>query len=254
MPTTYTVAVLSDMHGNAAAFEAVLADLAAQPHDATVLAGDLLLNGPRPVETLAAVRALAVPTIHGNTEPMIVDPVATQPVAAWVRARLTDDDLAYLAALPFEHRITPPGGTSPADDLLIVHATPTDVDATLFTEPPPHRPEIAAITPEAGAAALLGDARANLILYGHIHYFSSGTIRGQRVASIGSVGFPFDTDHRAAYALVTWDGRAWHVTPRRVPYDHQAVIAEYAALDMPLTDLHTRRLATATFVAHPPTS
>ena len=176
----YTVAVLSDMHGNAAAFEAVLADLAAQPHDATVLAGDLIMNGPRPAEICAAVRALGVPTVHGNTEPMLTDPAEDDPTARWVRERLTEDDLTYLAALPFSHHITPPGGNSPEDDLLIVHATPTDVDGVIITQLPPDQTAITATTSEDEAAALLGDARANLILYGHIHYFSSGTIRGQR--------------------------------------------------------------------------
>jgi predicted phosphodiesterase len=245
----YTVAVLSDMHGNAAAFEAALADLAAQPHDATVLAGDLIMNGPRPRETLAAVRALGVPTIHGNTEPMLTDQANDDPVARWVRDRLGDDDLAYLAALPFSHRITPPGGSSPDDDLLIVHATPTDVEAALFTELPPDQEAITATTPEDEAAALLGDARANLILYGHIHCFTSGTVRGRRVASVGSVGFPADRDRRAAYALVTWDGGNWHVAPRRVPYDYQAVIAEYADLDIPRKEIFIHRLREATFIA-----
>jgi predicted phosphodiesterase len=245
----YTVAVLSDMHGNAAALEAVLADLAAQTHDAMVFAGDLIMNGPRPAETLAAVRALGVPTVHGNTEPMITDQSNNDPVARWVRERLTDDDLAYLAALPFSYRITPPGGNSPDDDLLIVHATPTDVDAALFTQVPPGQEAINRITPEDKAVALLGGARANLILHGHIHIFSSGTIRGQRVASVGSVGYPADRDHRAAYALVTWDGQEWRVTPRRVPYNYQAVIAEYADLDIARKEIFIRRLADATHVA-----
>lgn len=241
----YTVAVLSDMHGNAAAFAAALADLATRPHDATVFAGDLVMNGPRPVETLAAIRALGVPAIYGNTEPMITAPTHPDPVARWVRERLSDDDLAYLAALPFSHRIAPPGGATPDDDLLIVHATPTDVDAALLTALPPGGGPLVAVTPEDRAVALLGDARANLILYGHIHYFSAGTLRGRRVASIGSVGFPADGDHRAAYALVTWDGQDWRVIPRRVPYDHQAVIADYAALDLPRKDLFIRRLGAA---------
>ncbi|MFN8516552.1 MAG: metallophosphoesterase family protein [Thermomicrobiales bacterium] len=245
----YIVAVLSDMHGNAAALEAVLADLAAQLHDATVFAGDLIMNGPRPAETLAAVRGLGVPTVHGNTEPMITDRDNPDPVARWVRERLTEDDLAYLAALPFSHRITPPGGESPRDDLFIVHATPTDVDTALFTELLPGQEAIAAITPEDKAIALLGDARANLILYGHIHFFSSGTVGGRRVASIGSVGYPADGDQRAAYALVTWDGQNWRVTPRRVPYDVDAVIAEYADLDIPRKAIFIRRLAEAIHVA-----
>ncbi len=247
----YTVAVLADIHGNDAALDAVLADLAAQPHDAIVLAGDLLVNGPRPREVLARVRALRAPAIYGNTERALVaarDGADVDPVTAWARARLGEDDLAYLAALPFAHRVTPPGGASPADDLLIVHATPTDVNAMLVTELPPVSDGLTAPTPEPEAAALLGAARANLILYGHIHYASAGTIRGQHLASIGSVGFPFDGDHRAAYALVAWEGRAWRVAHRRVGYDHLATIAALEREGAPGAALFARRLAEAAWI------
>ena len=247
----YTVAVLSDFHGNLAALDAVLDDLAAQPHDATVIAGDLAANGPYPAEVLARVRALDVPVIYGNTERFLVDaqsPLHDDRVVRWTRERLGADDLAYLAGLPFEHRTTPPGGVSPADDLLIVHATPTDVHAMIVTELPPVGATLTALTPEAEAAALIGEARANLILYGHIHYASSGTIRGQRLASIGAVGFPFDGDPRAAYALVNWDGQMWRVAHRRVAYDHLAVIASLQQAGIPRADLFARRLIEATFI------
>ncbi|CAA9557774.1 MAG: hypothetical protein AVDCRST_MAG88-1246 [uncultured Thermomicrobiales bacterium] len=182
----FTVAVLADIHGDAAAFNAVLTDLATQPHQATVLAGDLLLNGPHPLEVLARVRTLGAPAIQGNTEQLLLaarDAPNTDAVTRWVRAQLSEDNLAYLAALPLAHRITPPGGVSPKDDLLIVHATPTDVNAMIITQLPPAG-TVLTLTSEPEAVALLGDARANLILHGHIHYASAGTIRGQRLASI----------------------------------------------------------------------
>jgi diadenosine tetraphosphatase ApaH/serine/threonine PP2A family protein phosphatase len=97
---------------------------------------------------------------------------------------------------------------------------------------------------------LIGDARANLILYGHIHYASSGTVHGQRLTSIGATGFPFDRDQRAAYALVTWDGSEWRVTHRRVAYDVQAAIAEARASGAPFAQLAAGRLQYA--VANPP--
>jgi len=71
MADRYTVAVVSDMHGNVAGFDATLADLATQPHDLLVIAGDLVLNGPRPAETLARVREQNAPTIYGNAERFI---------------------------------------------------------------------------------------------------------------------------------------------------------------------------------------
>ena len=77
----YTVAVLADMHGNDAAFAAALADLATVPHDAIVLAGDLLVNGPRPRAVLARARGLGAPAVCGNTDRYLVedraDPVVT---------------------------------------------------------------------------------------------------------------------------------------------------------------------------------
>lgn len=243
----YTVAVLSDIHGNAAALAATLADLAAQPHEAVVIAGDLVLNGPRPAESLARVRERNVPTIVGNTDRFFAPDhsEAGSPGVRWVRERLGTDGVAYLLALPFDHRITPPDGSSPDDDLLIVHASPQDVNTAVITEPNAASASGSRITPEDEAAQLIGGARANLILYAHIHYASSGTVRGQRLASIGAVGFPFDGDQRAAYALVTWDGANWQVAHRRVAYDVQAVIADLRASDAPFADLASRRLETA---------
>lgn len=250
MAGQYTVAVIADIHGNVAGFDAVLADLAAQPHDLLVIAGDLVLNGPRPAESLARVREQAAPTIYGNTERFFADPAhpfAHDPGVEWVRERIGEEGVAYLAALPFDHRVTPPGGRSPEDDLLIVHATPTDVDAVLVTQLLPKAPTLQ-ITPEAEATALIGGARADLILSGHIHCASAGSVGGQRVASIGSAGFPFDGDHRAAYALVAWDGAHWQVTHRRVAYDDAAVIADLEESGAPFAALSIRRLREANWI------
>ena len=252
MAMEYSVAVISDIHGNVAAFDAVLADLATQPHDTVVIAGDLLLFRPRPAESLARVRECNVPTIYGNTDAFLLDTerVAGDPGLQWVQARIGAEGSAYLGSLPLAQRIAPPGGTSPNDDLLIVHASPTDVDNAVITEANPASGSGQRLTPEDVAVRLIGDARANLILYGHIHYASSGTVHGQRLASIGATGFPFDRDQRAAYAIVTWDGTAWQVAHRRVDYDVQPVIDELHDSGAPFADLAAGRLRYA--VAQPP--
>ena len=247
MAAEYTVAVLSDLHGNVAAFAAALADLVTQPHEAVVIAGDLVLSGPRPAETLARVQERNVPTIVGNTDRFFAPdhPESGSPAIAWVREWIGAAGVAYLLALPFDHRITPPDGTSPDDDLLIVHASPTDVNTAVITVPNPASASGGHVTPESEAVRLMGGARADLILNAHIHYASSGTVRGQRLASIGAVGFPFDGDRRAAYALVAWDGAHWQVTHRRVPYDVEAVIADLRASDAPFAQTAIRRLERA---------
>jgi len=247
MATTYTVAVLSDIHGNVAALDAVLADLIAQPHEETVIAGDLAFLGPRPAESIARVREMNVPTIYGNSDRYLShgNPhFSREDWLEWTRERIGPDDLQYLAGLPFDHYIVPPDGRQPEDNLLIVHASPTDVEAAVITETNPTAPTIT-LTPEADAARMIGDARADLILYGHIHYASAGTVGGQRVASIGAVGFPFDGDPRAAYALVTWDGTHWAVTHRRVAYDYEAVARDAEQSGAPFAAIAAHRLREA---------
>src|SRR3954471_17032258 len=98
MAAEYTVAVISDIHGNVAAFDAVLADLITQPHEAIVIAGDLALFGPRPAEALARVRERNVPTIYGNTDAYLLDEqrVAGDPGLQWVRERIGSDGGTYL--------------------------------------------------------------------------------------------------------------------------------------------------------------
>ena len=164
----------------------------------------------------------------------------------WVRERLDTKAIAFLSDLPFTHRITPPGGISPGDDLLIVHATPTDVEAVLTLEP--DRFGLLTVTPQPRAARLLGSARADLILAGHLHYASSGTVGERRCATVGSVGLPYDGDTRAAYAMAAWDGRNWQVHHCRVDYNHLQVAAEIEQSSFPFAANSAERLRRARFI------
>ena len=243
----FSVIVLADVHGNAAALRAVLAAIEGQTYDSLVFAGDLVLNGPRPAETLATIRALDVPTIQGNADRYVCEPHHPDPGVQWVRGRLDAEAIAYIADLPFAHRITPPGGQSPCDDLLIVHATPTDIAAVLVLEP--DRFGLLTVTPQPEAERLLGTAHADLILAGHLHYASSGTVGGRRCATVGSVGFPYDGDARAAYARAVWNGQSWELHHCRVAYDHLRVAAEIGRSSFPFAANAAERLREARFIA-----
>lgn len=224
---TETVAILSDVHGNDRALQAVLAALATTPHDRIVIAGDHVWNGVRPAEALRRLRTLEVPMLLGNTDEYLWRPAKhpDMPVmVAWSQRQIGDEGIAFLRSLPISWRETPPGGTSPDDDLLVVHATPTDVDAELVLEPDPFGS--LAVTPADEARQLIGDARAGLIVAGHLHYASSGTIDGQRVATVGSVGGSLDGNPEAAWALARWDGRSWTLEHRRTAYDVEAAATE----------------------------
>ncbi|MBX6377581.1 MAG: metallophosphoesterase, partial [Clostridia bacterium] len=109
----FTVAVLADIHGNLAALEAVLRDLATVAPDRVVVAGDLVFNGPRPREVVEAIQSLSATVLRGNTDELVVRASAAgQHVASWTRRQLLAEHLDFLAALPFDCRIEPaPGQT-----------------------------------------------------------------------------------------------------------------------------------------------
>ena len=226
-PQPVTVAILSDVHGNDIALRAVLAELDATPHDLTVIAGDHVWNGVRPAEALRRLRALDAPMLLGNTDEYLWLPSRHPDMPAmidWTRHQIGDNGVAFLGGLPIAWRSTPPGGTSPGDDLLVVHATPTDVDAELVLEPDPFGS--LSVTSAEEARRLLGDARAGLIVAGHLHYASSGRFDGQRLATVGSVGGSLDGNPAAAWALARWDGTSWTLDHRRTAYDVEAAATE----------------------------
>ena len=160
-----------------------------------VIAGDLAFSGPHPLESISVVRDLNVPTIYGNNDQALYNHASFEEVTTaprdhleWTRKQIGEEGMNYLANLPFEYRITPPGKEAPVEDLLIVHATPTDVSAVVVVEPDGIFP----MTPENRAKQLLGSANANLIVAGHIHHATYGMIGNQRFATVGSVGLPID--------------------------------------------------------------
>ncbi len=245
---TYTVALLADIHGNLAALEAVLADLASQSYDQLVIAGDLVMNGPHPAETLACIQGLHTPTLFGETDRAVVEAgsgKSDNALACWTAERIGPAGITYLDALAFSHTIYPPQNASPEHELLIIHATPANVAAFLILQPNPLDARCDKPTPEAAALNMLGETHAQTIIHGHVHYASSGFVGRQQVLSIGAVGFPFDGNPQAAYTLATWDGSNWNVTHRRVTYDYERVIAAMVHSGQPQASTMAHRLRTA---------
>ena len=132
------IAIISDIHGNQMALEAVLQDLKQQPQvDQIVIAGDLCLNGPRPRETLHIIRTLNCPVIQGNVDVEVVTggPDAgskKRDIIAWTREQIGSEGIGYLAQLPLTHLVTDPYG----NDLMVVHANPLNQEDAIFPTSP----------------------------------------------------------------------------------------------------------------------
>lgn len=203
------VAVFSDVHGNAVALEAVLDDIAAQRPDHLICGGDLAFGGPDPERSVTRIRGLGIPCIRGNTDEWLTpDAADREPISDWTRSRLSEASRRYLASLPFDHRL---------GDLVVVHATPWSISAMVPKDADP-----------ALLRRVLAEARASAVVYGHIHQGWIGRVRDLGlIANCGSVGFPFDGDPRACYALLDQRTSGWTAELRRVAYDVERAAAGF---------------------------
>ncbi len=244
------LAIMSDVHGNLTALEAVLADIAGQgPFDALGVAGDLCEWGPRPREALTRVRELGCPVVQGNTDRNVITTDEAQLRAigksahsieglAWTRAQLGAAGAEYLAALPFAHTYPGPRGRGDLDALM-VHANPRDMDTRLDPDAPPDDVE-----------TLLAGATAAVVAFGHLHTPYVRRVAGRLLVDVSSVGYPRDGDRRAAYAILECDDggdTGWRATIRRVPYDLAATAAAFRASGMPRAGKRIKRLYRASY-------
>ena len=216
------LALFSDVHGNLTALEAVLADIARQDADLVVFAGDLCLMGPRPAECLRLLRERQIASILGNTDEFTVGSGAPPPrfseIIPWTQAELGAEDTAWLGRRPFGLRVAPTARA--ADDLLIVHANPRDLNRIVFPSESDQLARYGHIRqPDAELGPLFAGVEAAVVAYGHIHVPGLRQSGGTLLVNVASVSMPGDGDPRAKYALLAWDGQRWSAEHRRVAYD-----------------------------------
>lgn len=226
------LAVVSDIHGNLPALEAVLAEIGREKVDRVVNLGDIVSGPLWPQETAARLRALAWPTIRGNHERQLLTlPVDRMGAAdAFARARLGGDELRWLAALPATLDL--------GDGVWCCHGTPASDLAYLLETVTPDlgrsgSPGVRAAN-AAEVAGRLGTVTSALVLCGHTHMPRVVRSGATLVVNAGSVGLPaFDDDHphahlmetgspHARWALVERVEAGWQVQQRLTAYDCQA--------------------------------
>ena len=221
-------AAIADIHGNADALAAVLADIDAQGISEIANLGDLLSGPLDPAGTLALIRARSMGVIRGNHDRWLVerDPAEMGHSDRVAHAALTAEGLEWLRGLP---------AVLDWQGVLLCHATPGD-DLTYWLE---EVREGGAVAPRgaAGVAALLGDVSAPLVLCGHTHTARAVQIGGTLIVNPGAVGQPSyeddvpvphvmqSGDPAARYAVLEEGPAGWSVSFRRVPYDTARMVA-----------------------------
>jgi putative phosphoesterase len=208
-----TLAIVSDIHGNFTALEAVQDDIERRGIERVVHGGDLAVVGCSPAEVVDRIRELGWPGIVGNTDELLWRPeehavqlerapqlerllsMLFDTYAPATREILGEERLAWLQAMPVEHR---------EDDLALVHASPGD----LWRAPAPD-------ADDETLADTYGPLDARIAVYGHIHRPYVRAVGELTVVNSGSVGNPFDGDPRAGYVVIDGD----EATVLRLEYD-----------------------------------
>jgi predicted phosphodiesterase len=233
------LAVVSDIHGNLPALQAVLADIGREKVDRVVNLGDIVSGPLWPQATATLLRTLDWPTIRGNHERQLLTLPADRmgPADAFARARLAEENLNWLAALPATLDL--------GDGVWCCHGTPaSDLQYFLETVTPDlgshGSPGVRAAT-AAEAAERLGAVAAPLVLCGHTHMPRALQCGDTLVVNPGSVGLPaFDDDHphahvmetgspHARWALVERVASSWQAQQRLTAYDWEAAARQAEA-------------------------
>ncbi len=243
------VALISDIHGNAVALEAVLGDIGRRRVDEIVCLGDVAAGGPQPREALERLRTLGCDVVCGNADEWLLGrpPVAededgrrVRAIVEWTRALLGDADVAYLES--FVPTIEFDLGASRR--LLGFHGSPRATSDRLL-----------AATPDEEVSRLLAGAAAEVLAGGHTHLQLARRLGGSLLVNPGSVGLPLPESIDASsvpgelclprfaeYALVEAEAEI-AVELRRAPIDLEALGRAGHISGMPYADWWAAGLA-----------
>jgi putative phosphoesterase len=234
------VAVVSDIHGNLTAFEAVLADIRQASPDLVLHGGDLADPGSSPIEIVDRIRALGWQGVMGNTDEMLVQPdsledfagqssapptlwAAIRKIASATRSVLGDERLTWLRELP---------RAMTQETFALVHATPE----SCWQAP-------AAEATNAELEAIYSSLGRPIIAFGHTHLPSIRSLAGpvKLIINTGSVGLPYDGDPRASYLML--EGSTPSI--RRVEYDVEKELKALSSCGLPGAEWAAKMLRTS---------
>jgi len=208
------IAVLSDIHGNLTAFNAVLNDINKLGIDKFIIAGDHIVDCPEPNEVLEIIKKLNAYVIKGNREEYILNynkglhdewrRHKQMAATLWTYNVLDKGNIKYIEKLPEQLSISLPG----MDAIRVVHGSPTNINEEIFPDKYPERIEKA-----------LKDIKEPVLICGHTHHPWSKTVYNKLIVNPGSVGVPFNKNKCAEYAVLTWEDNKWMVSHRQAGYD-----------------------------------
>lgn len=232
-------ALISDVHANLPALEAVLSDIAAQGVDATYHIGDLVGYAPWPNEVVAALAERQIAGVAGNYDSTVASDYkhcgcryedAQQEALShrsyeWTREHASTPTKRVLGALPFRIDLRPFGGHAAGPTITLVHGNNV-LNTVYVTE---DRSDEFLTKMGQGVGARAGD----VVAFGHTHKPWHRIVDGVHFVNTGSVGRPKDGDWRAGYVVLTVDRSGVTVDIVRVEYDVERAASAILASTLP---------------------
>jgi len=212
------IAVISDIHANIYALEAVLRDIEKKQVDIIYCAGDLVGYAPFPNEVVELVRAKKIPTVMGNYDDGVGNMrficgcdykdekarVLGEKSIMWTKEHTSEKNKEFLRGLPREIDFT--AGKYRAK---LVHGSPRRLNEYLHEN-----------TDENYAAGLMAETGCDVLVCGHTHVPYHREVAGKHLINAGSVGKPKHGDPAAAYVILDF-GKSLQVDVNKVPYDYE---------------------------------
>jgi len=237
------IAVISDIHGNDLAFEAVDTDIKVQNVDQIVCLGDAIQGGPQPAEVVHRLRKMNCPVVMGNADAWLISGEETGDegilperlrkmgeIRLWSLSQLTEDEIDFISN--FQPTVTL--HLEDGLDLLCFHGSPASFDDIILPA-----------APEEEFKKFLGPYRGQILTGGHTHAQQIRRLGEHFFFNPGSVGFAyshnqiddqFHADPWAEYAILTAEKGKVSVEFRRIPFDTRELIRIFRESGRPFAE------------------
>lgn len=233
-------ALISDIHANLPALDAVLNHIATRARaDAVYHLGDLVGYAPWPDEVVARLVSAGVQGVAGNYDSTVATAAAhcgcryedprqeelSHESFSWTRAHVSNETRRRLAGLPFRMDLRPLGGHASGPTLVLVHGN--HALNTVYV----HAARSDSFLATMGQS--LGVRAGDVVCFGHTHIAWRREVGGVQYVNTGSVGRPKDGDPRAGYAIVELGVEGVSVDHVRVPYDVESAARAIESSELP---------------------
>ncbi|USB33405.1 metallophosphoesterase family protein [Paenibacillus sp. YPG26] len=235
------IAIISDIHGNIPALQAVLEDIRQRGVSTIYCLGDLIGKGPGGHVAVDVIKASCEQVVRGNWDDFI-GKETTNDALKWHQAQLGPERLEYLGTLPFSIEFLMSGRY-----VRLFHASPR----SLYERIQPWDSYESRLSLCEGSELCKDPRAADVIGYGDIHNAYLQHLNGKTLFNTGSVGNPLDLTS-ASYVILegevgSQDAADLNIQFIRVTYDIEAAIQEAVDAGMPLLNEYIQELRTAKY-------